>query len=117
MEVVRKVVSAHDSELTLQDNSTILADAFIFCTGYLLDYPFLDKRSGILVEKNRLRPLFRDALNVNHLSMIFVGLPIVTYYGSLYYDQVGDETKKNDSNEGKKFEFNFLFRYFRYNGF
>lgn len=88
MEVVRGVVSAQGSELTLQDGSTIVGDTFIFCTGYLMDFPFLDKRSGIIVKKNEVEPLIRKALNVEHPSMIIVGLPPAVSYGALYYDQV-----------------------------
>lgn len=86
--MVRGVASVKDHEIYLQDNSTIAADVFIFCTGYLIDFPFLDQRSGIIVEKKNVHPLYRDSINVENPSMIFVGLPWSLVYGSLYYDQV-----------------------------
>lgn len=88
VEVVPGVVSVEGNRFTLQDNTTLVADSFIFCTGYLLKFPFLDKSSGIVVEGKKIRPLFRDSLNVEHPSMIFIGLPTNTYQAGLYYDQV-----------------------------
>lgn len=88
VEMVRGVVSVNGIQFTLQDDSTILADAIIFCTGYLLEFPFLDDRSGIVIEGKKIRPLFQDSLNVEHPSMIIIGLPATTYQADLYYDQV-----------------------------
>lgn len=90
MQVVRGVLSVDGSRLTLQDNSTIEVDTFIYCTGYLLDFPFLDETSGIVVEKNRVRPLYRKTVNVKHPSMIIVGLPTDedAVHGLIYYNQV-----------------------------
>lgn len=82
------VVKAQGKHLTLQDNSTIVADVFIFCTGYLLDYPFLDEKSGVVVVNNTVPILFRRALNMIFSTMLIVGLPKATNYGRLYYDQV-----------------------------
>ncbi|XP_058805150.1 uncharacterized protein LOC131672147 [Phymastichus coffea] len=87
---VLNVLSANGSELTLQDNSTIKVDNFIFCTGYSFDFPFLDNRSGLVFEKNAVRPLYAEIFNVEYPSMGFIGLTDNIYYNDWYYIQVED---------------------------
>lgn len=83
------VVSANGSKFTLQDNSTIIADTLILCTGYLYDFPFLDDRSGIVFDKEKIYPLYKQLINVNHPSMAFVGFVANDDYARIYYRQVG----------------------------
>ncbi|XP_058793279.1 senecionine N-oxygenase-like [Phymastichus coffea] len=70
------VVAASGSDLILSDSSRIKADVFLMCTGYLYDYPFLDDNSGITVTKGKyIHPLYKQLVNVNHPTMVFIGLP------------------------------------------
>lgn len=59
-----------------------------------MNFPFLDEKSGIVVDKNEVKPLIRNSLNVEHPSMILVGLSTTLDYGVLYYDQVAISFKK-----------------------
>lgn len=49
-------------------------DTVIFATGFIHDYPFLHKDCGIRVIENRVTPLFKQILNIQHRSMFFVGV-------------------------------------------
>lgn len=82
-------MAANGSELTLQDGTKISADAFIYCTGYLYEFPFLNESSGIFIEGTKhVRPLYKYILNVKHPSMAFIGLPYLYTKGPFFYSQV-----------------------------
>ena len=50
------------------------ADAIIYCTGYLFDFPFLDKTCGITVENGKVSPVYKQLFNAYYPSMAFIGL-------------------------------------------
>lgn len=56
----------------LKDNSSVCADALMFCTGYNYDYPFLDNSTGITVDNNYVSPLYKHIINVQHPTMSFL---------------------------------------------
>ncbi|XP_058807854.1 uncharacterized protein LOC131673684 [Phymastichus coffea] len=86
---VRGIVAANGSELTLQDGSKITVDVFMFCTGYLYEFAFLDESSNLFFEKRKhVRPLYKDFINVEHLSMALIGLPDFYVKGVYYYSQI-----------------------------
>ncbi|XP_058805191.1 uncharacterized protein LOC131672163 [Phymastichus coffea] len=73
--IVPQVIAADGNHLILKDNSTITADAFIFCTGYMVDFPFLDVQSGVKFDaKHKLYPLTKGYINKIYQSMAFIGL-------------------------------------------
>ncbi|XP_058793277.1 senecionine N-oxygenase-like [Phymastichus coffea] len=86
------VVAVNGTDLILNEGSRIKADAFIICTGYLYDYPFLDESTGITVTKGKyVHPLYKHFININHPTMVFVGLPhpgfpfLVPYIQTQYF--------------------------------
>ncbi|XP_014236199.1 flavin-containing monooxygenase FMO GS-OX-like 4 isoform X1 [Trichogramma pretiosum] len=70
------VASVNGSIFTLRDNSTVKVDAVVFCTGYVYDLPFLDESSGLKIDDNYVKPLYKYMLNGEHPSMAFVGLAL-----------------------------------------
>ncbi|XP_058809726.1 uncharacterized protein LOC131674927 [Phymastichus coffea] len=75
IEQVPNVIEANGNELIMSNGSTITSDAFIFCTGYLPEFPFLDENCGIRVEANHVIPLYKQMINAEHPSMAVIGLP------------------------------------------
>lgn len=74
VKVVSEVIKVKGDEFTLKDKSKIIADVFIFCTGYLYDFPFLDESSGITNDGHSLQPLFQNSINDKYPSMAFIGM-------------------------------------------
>ena len=61
--------------LVLFDNGDRLrVDAIVLCTGYEYDFPFLSKECGVSVTDHRVQPLYKHIFNIQHPSMIFLGL-------------------------------------------
>ncbi|XP_016843082.1 flavin-containing monooxygenase FMO GS-OX-like 2 [Nasonia vitripennis] len=84
---VAGVVSANGSGLSLEDGGLITADTFVYCTGYVFSYPFLDEKSGIELRDNHVLPLYKHLVNVDQPSMAFVGLPLLVVHFPLFYVQ------------------------------
>ena len=86
---VRGIIKANGNTLILQDNTTIDdANSIVYATGYSNYFPFLDSESGITIEKNHVKPLYRHMINIEYPSMFFIGLPQTTNIYSLVYTQV-----------------------------
>ena len=63
--------------LLLSDGSSIdELDAFIFCTGYEYQYPFLDS-TLVSVTDNWVHPLYLDVLSQNYPTLGFIGVPFL----------------------------------------
>jgi len=63
--------------LQLADGSTLKQlDAFIFCTGYEVEFPFLDDEI-LQVNDNWAHPLYLDVLSPTHRTLGLIGLPFV----------------------------------------
>lgn len=60
--------------LTVTDGRNLNVDTVIFATVFLHEYPFLSENCGIHVLENRVVPLFKQIVNVQHPSMFFVGV-------------------------------------------
>ncbi|XP_058793276.1 trimethylamine monooxygenase-like [Phymastichus coffea] len=106
MEEVPAVVSVNGNELTLSDDQVIIADAFVLCTGYEYDFPFLGDDSGIeVVEGKYVRPLYKHLISVEHPTMAFLGLQFpsipypVAYVQSQYFVSVLQGKTKLPSRE------------------
>ncbi|XP_058795399.1 uncharacterized protein LOC131666600 [Phymastichus coffea] len=85
---VSGVVKAKGNQLELQNGSTIFGDSFIYCTGYMLDFPFLDESTDITFTDKYVEPLYEHMINAYHPTMMFLGLPtgyVITF--SVYHIQ------------------------------
>lgn len=75
--VKRAGVSAFENatDIRLQDGSILRdIDAFLFCTGYHYEFPFL--ANGIVsVEDNWVHPLYLEMIPPDHPTIAFIGLP------------------------------------------
>ncbi|XP_033228369.1 flavin-containing monooxygenase FMO GS-OX-like 2 [Belonocnema kinseyi] len=56
------------------DGSSISVEAFMYCTGYSIQFPFLDKTCGISVDDNYVFPIYKHTININHPTMCFLGI-------------------------------------------
>ena len=63
--------------VVFEDGSNAKADAIIYCTGYLYNFPFLDKSCGIEIENGRVSPLYKHLFNAYYPSMAIIGLPSI----------------------------------------
>lgn len=57
-------------------------------SGYKYSFPFLDVDSGITVDENYVQPLYKQVFNIEHPTMIFIGIPFTTGTTRLYDLQV-----------------------------
>lgn len=67
-------------------------------TGYDFKYPFLSVDTGITIDNNYVQPLYKQIINIEHPTMIFIGVPFTTIttrmmdlqvnYSSLYYNTI-----------------------------
>lgn len=74
---VAGVASANGSTFILRDGSEVTADAIIYCTGYLFAYPFLDEKTGITVDDNYVKTVYKHLINAEHPTMCLIGLPLL----------------------------------------
>ncbi|XP_065225542.1 uncharacterized protein LOC135849177 [Planococcus citri] len=62
-----------DGNILFKDGSEVSADTIIYCTGYLIKYPFLDEKCKIKVENNVIKPLYKRMINIEYPTMGFIG--------------------------------------------
>lgn len=89
-EGLSKVISKHDNlHLHLQieclhedgrvlfvDGSWVIADAILYCTGYSYTFPFLDTKGIVVVDDDRVGPLYEHTFPPSLApSLSFVGIP------------------------------------------
>lgn len=58
--------------------------AIVYCTGYKYSLPFLSVDCGIVNHGNRLKPLYKHCLNINHPTMGFVGVANIALHIPLF---------------------------------
>ncbi|XP_034193607.2 uncharacterized protein LOC117610392 [Osmia lignaria lignaria] len=75
-------------KIYLKDQSFVTADAFMFCTGYRYNFPFLDESCGIKVEDNYVTPLYKHLINIDHTTMCIVGIPTIVIPFPMFHAQV-----------------------------
>ncbi|KAL8226309.1 hypothetical protein R6Q59_000142 [Mikania micrantha] len=101
-EGLSKVISKHDNlylhptiqclhedgRVVFVDGSWITADTIIYCTGYSYSFPFLDTKGAIVVDDDRVGPLYEHTFPPNLApSLSFIGIP--RKYCDKYGDNVG----------------------------
>lgn len=47
----------------------------IYGTGYNFSFPFLSVDTGITVDDNFVQPLYKQIINIEHPTMVFIGIP------------------------------------------
>jgi hypothetical protein len=51
-------------------------DAFVFCTGYEYNFPFLNE-DVVSIDNNWVHPLYLDLISARHQNLAFIGLPFL----------------------------------------
>lgn len=89
-EGLSKVVSKHDNlflrpqieclhedgRVTFVDGSWVIADTIIYCTGYSYSFPFLDTKGIVVVDDDRVGPLYEHTFPPSLApSLSFIGIP------------------------------------------
>jgi len=64
-------------ELTFGNGVSVAGfDAFVYCTGYEYNFPFLGD-DVVLIEDNWVHPLYLDLISARHHNLAFIGLPFL----------------------------------------
>nr|ACU22931.1 unknown [Glycine max] len=65
-----------DGRVTFVDGSSILADSILYCTGYSYAFPFLDTKEMVVVDDDRVGPLYEHTFPPSLApSLSFIGIP------------------------------------------
>nr|XP_029124333.1 flavin-containing monooxygenase FMO GS-OX-like 9 isoform X2 [Elaeis guineensis] len=65
-----------DGQVLFVDGSFVIADSIIYCTGYSYTFPFLDTKGIVVVDDNRVEPLYEHTFPpLLAPSLSFVGIP------------------------------------------
>lgn len=58
--------------------------------GYNFTYPFLSVDCGIFVDENFVQPLYKQTFNIEHPTMVFIGIPFTVATTRLFDLQVNN---------------------------
>ncbi|KAL4274478.1 hypothetical protein S245_068918 [Arachis hypogaea] len=65
-----------DGKVTFVDGSSISADTILYCTGYSYAFPFLDTKGMVVVDDDRVGPLYEHTFPPSLApSLSFIGIP------------------------------------------
>ncbi|PIA39492.1 hypothetical protein AQUCO_02600146v1 [Aquilegia coerulea] len=65
-----------DGRVQFVDGSWVIADSIIYCTGYTYSFPFLDTKGIVVVDDDRVGPLYEHTFPPSLApSLSFVGIP------------------------------------------
>ncbi|KAL3018340.1 hypothetical protein AAZX31_05G022900 [Glycine max] len=65
-----------DGTVIFNDGSSIIADTILYCTGYTYSFPFLDTKGMVVVDDNRVGPLYEHTFPPALApSLSLVGIP------------------------------------------
>ncbi|MED6194352.1 hypothetical protein PIB30_027740 [Stylosanthes scabra] len=65
-----------DGKVTFVDGSSISADTILYCTGYSYVFPFLDTQGKVVVDDDRVGPLYEHTFPPSLApSLSFIGIP------------------------------------------
>ncbi|KAL0416184.1 UNVERIFIED_CONTAM: Flavin-containing monooxygenase FMO GS-OX-like 9 [Sesamum latifolium] len=72
-----QIESVHeDGRVLFVDGSWIVADTIIYCTGYSYSFPFLDTKGIVVVDDDRVGPLYEHTFPPSLApSLSFIGIP------------------------------------------
>ncbi|KAL0355461.1 UNVERIFIED_CONTAM: Flavin-containing monooxygenase FMO GS-OX-like 9 [Sesamum radiatum] len=72
-----QIESLHeDGRVLFVDGSWIIADTIIYCTGYSYSFPFLDTKGIVVVDDDRVGPLYEHTFPPSLApSLSFIGIP------------------------------------------
>ncbi|XP_062026117.1 flavin-containing monooxygenase FMO GS-OX-like 4 isoform X1 [Rosa rugosa] len=80
-QIIRSV--HEDGSVVFQDGSVVRADIILHCTGYKYHFPFLETNGIVIVDDNRVEPLYKHVFPpVFAPSLSFVGIPwkVATFF-------------------------------------
>ncbi|KAJ3648320.1 hypothetical protein Zmor_020131 [Zophobas morio] len=66
------------------DGTSAKIDAILYCTGYRYSFPFLSKKCGINVTDKNVHPLYKQIISIEHPTLAFIGVPLLTCYFPLF---------------------------------
>lgn len=69
------ITRMNENSITFNDGQTFQVDSVVLCTGYMFDFAFLHKDCKIKIQENRVTPLFKHFINIEHPSLAFLGVP------------------------------------------
>ncbi|KAF5305892.1 hypothetical protein FQR65_LT18648 [Abscondita terminalis] len=72
------VTKFEKSGVIFVDGSNEDIDVVIYSTGYEYKFPFLAESCGITASDNWVRPLYKHVVNIQHPTMMFIGIPYLT---------------------------------------
>ncbi|XP_057951648.1 flavin-containing monooxygenase FMO GS-OX-like 9 [Malania oleifera] len=65
-----------DGRVSFVDGSSIIADTILYCTGYSYSFPFLDTKGIVVVDDDRVGPLYEHTFPPSVApSLSFIGIP------------------------------------------
>nr|GMC71980.1 flavin-containing monooxygenase FMO GS-OX-like 9 [Ipomoea batatas] len=65
-----------DGRVLFVDGSSIIADTILYCTGYSYSFPFLDTKGMVVVDDDRVGPLYEHTFPPSLApSLSFIGIP------------------------------------------
>ncbi|KDP31304.1 hypothetical protein JCGZ_11680 [Jatropha curcas] len=65
-----------DGRVLFVDGSQVIADTILYCTGYTYTFPFLDTKGTVVVDNDRVGPLYEHTFPPSLApSLSFVGIP------------------------------------------
>lgn len=71
------IASIQNSSLTFNNGQVEHVDSIVLCTGYTINFPFLHEDCSIRVNDNRVTPLYKHFINIEHPTMGIWGIPFI----------------------------------------
>ncbi|CAH0550214.1 unnamed protein product [Brassicogethes aeneus] len=71
-----RIALVKENSVQFSDGTEANVDAILYCTGYTTTFPFLSKETGIEVDDNWVKPLYKHIININHPTMAIIGITI-----------------------------------------
>jgi len=88
--VFEKPMISHftENEVVFNDGSVVTCNTFMYCTGYLFKFPFLDS-TNLIKSETALTPLYKHLVHIEHPTLSFIGLPsIICPFPLFHYQSV-----------------------------
>ncbi|XP_024082101.1 senecionine N-oxygenase-like isoform X1 [Cimex lectularius] len=88
VEMKFEVKEINGSTAIFQDRTHVEVDVIMYCTGYYYSFPFLHQSCGVKVKDNYITPLYKHMININHPTMVFIGIPYRTVIFPMFEIQI-----------------------------